>query len=111
MVSANKKYLIDKIFGNLVSNVAFHAQHTSIHKLVVTASDNSPIEIHKGSVYLRQYMATWHEEACIMIAQQAIMCTKRQPDAVSVIAGDTDVIVLLHHYQNESLTVLQAPCS
>ena len=47
-------------------------------------------------------MATSHEEADTMIAQQAIMCAKRQPDAISVIADDTDVIVLLlHHYQNE----------
>ena len=44
-----------------------------------------------------------------MITQQAIKCAKRQPDAVSVTADDTDVIVLLlHHYQNEGLTVLPA---
>ena len=52
-VSANKKQLIDKICVNLASDVAFHTQHTSIHKLVVTASDNTPTEIHKGAVYLR----------------------------------------------------------
>ena len=54
-------------------------------------------------------MATSHEEADTMIAQQAIMCAKRQPDAISVIADDTDVIVLLlHHYQNEGLMMLPA---
>lgn len=58
MVSANKKQLIDIICGNLASDVAFHTQHTSILKLVVTASDNTPSKIHKGAVYLRQDMAT-----------------------------------------------------
>ena len=54
-------------------------------------------------------MATLHEEADTMIEQQAIVCAKRQPDAVSVIADDTDVIVLsLHRYQNEGLTMLPA---
>ena len=72
-VSANKKQLIDKICGNMTSDVAFHTQHTSIHKLVITASDNTPTEIHKGAVYLRQDMATSHEEADNIIAQQAIM--------------------------------------
>ena len=104
-VSANKKQLIDKICVNLASDVAFHTQHTSIHKLVITASDNTPTEIHKGAVYLRQDMATSHEEAENITAQQAIMCAKQQPGAISVIADDTDVFVLLlHHYQNEGLT-------
>ena len=49
-VSANKKQLINKICGNLASDVAFHTQHTSIRKLVVTASNNIPTEIHKGAV-------------------------------------------------------------
>ena len=111
-VSANKKRLIGKICGKFASDVVFHTQNTSILKLVVTASDNTPTEIHKGAVYLRQDMATSHEEADIMIAQQAVMCAKQQPDAVSVIADDTDVIVLLlHHYQNEGLTVSPAPYS
>ena len=50
-------------------------------------------------------MATSHEEADNIIAQQAIMCKKQQPGAISVIADDTDVFVLLlHHYQNEGFT-------
>ena len=104
-VSANKKQLIGTICGNLASDVAFHTQHTSIHKLVITASDNTPTEIHKGALYLRRDMATSHEEADNIIVQQAIMCAKQQPGAVSVIADDTDVFVLLiHHYQNKGLT-------
>ena len=48
-------------------------------------------------------MATLHEEADNIIAQQVIICTKQQPCAVSVITDDTDVfMLLLHHYQNES---------
>ena len=104
-VSANKNQLIDAICGNLASDVAFHTQHMSIHKLVVTASDNTPTEIRKGAVYLRQDMATSHEEEDNIKAQQAIMCAKQQPGAVSVIADDTDIfLLLLHHYQNKGLT-------
>ena len=100
-----KKQLIDTICGKLASDVAFHTQHTSIHKLVVTATDNTPTKVHKGAVYLGQNMATSHEEADNVIAQQAIMFAKQQPGAVSVISDDTDVFVLLvHHYQNEGLT-------
>ena len=98
-MTANKKQL------SLTSDVAFHTQHTSIHKLVVTASDNTPTEIHKGAVYYRQDMATSHEEADNIIAQQAIMCAKQQPGAVSVIEDDTDMCVLiLQYYQNAGLT-------
>ena len=75
-VSANKNQVIDKICGNLASDVAFHTQHTSIHKLLVTAGDHTPTEIHKGAVDLRQDMATSHEEADNIIAQQVIMCAK-----------------------------------
>lgn len=49
-------------------------------------------------------MATSHEEAGNILAQQVITCAKQQPGAVSVIADDTDVFVLLlHHCQNEGL--------
>ena len=58
---------------------------------MVRASDNTPTEIHKGAVYIRQDMATSHEEADNIKAQQAIMCATQQPGAVSVIADDTDV--------------------
>ena len=43
-------------------------------------------------------MATSHEEADNIIAQQAIMCAKQQPGAVSVF------VLPFHHYQNEGLT-------
>ena len=76
---------------------------------MVRASDDTPTEIDKGAVYLRHDMATSHEEADTMIAQEANMCVKRQPNAVSVITDDTHVIVLLfHHYQNEGFTMLLA---
>lgn len=103
-VSANKNQLIGKICGNLSSDVAFHTQDTSIHRLVVTASDNIPAEIHKGALYLRRDMATSHEEADNIIAQQSIMCAKQRPGAVLVIGDDTDVFgLLLQLYQSEGL--------
>lgn len=85
--------------------IAFHTQDTSIHRLVVTASDNIPAEIHKGALYLRRDMATSHEEADNIIAQQSIMCAKQRPGAVLVIGDDTDVFgLLLQLYQSEGLT-------
>ena len=106
-VSANKKQLIDTICGNLASDVAFHAQHTSIHKLVVTASENTPTEIHKGAVYLRQDMATSHEEAENIIPQQAIMCDHVVPfqlsQMIQTFSCSLSIII--------KTTVLKAPCS
>ena len=70
-----------------------------LFKLNASVGDNSqwqhPYRVHKGAVYLRQYMATSHKEAEQITAQQAIMCPKQQPGAVSV---DTDVFVLLLHH-------------
>lgn len=103
-MSANKKQLIDLICRNVVSDVTCHVQDASSRELMLTPSDDTPTEIHKGQVYLRQELTASNEEADNIIVQQAVRCAKDQPGAVVVVANDTDVFVLLHnHYENEGL--------
>ena len=70
------------------------------HKLVITSSNNTPVEISYGGVVIhRKDMSTSHEEEDCIIVQQAVTVATECQVGVSVIADDTDVfILLLHHY-------------
>ena len=104
-VSSNKKQLMSIICSGIINDEELHAQHTTRNKLVITGSGDIPTEIHKGVVIAREDIATSHEEADNIIAQQAIMCAKEHSGATVVVADDTDVfILLLFHYLNEHLT-------
>ena len=106
-VSSNKKQLMSIICSSIINGVEFHAQHTTRNKLVITGSHDVPTEIHKEVVIAREDIATSHEEADTIIAQQAIFCEKEYHGATVVVADDTDVfILLLFHYLNERLTCL-----
>ena len=49
-------------------------------------------------------LASKHEEADILIAQQAIFVGQNPQARVSVVADDTDVLaLLLHHYTSQQL--------
>jgi hypothetical protein len=103
-VSENKKQLMEIICISLIEDTAFHNQHTTTHKLVITGND-IPKGVHLGVVIERRDIATSHEEADNIIAQQALMCAKQHRSTTIVIADDTDVFVLLlYHYHNERLT-------
>ena len=78
-VSSNKKQLMSIIC--IINDEEFHAQHTTRNKLVITGSDDVPTEIHKGVVIAREDIATSHEEADNIIAQQATMCAKEHSGA------------------------------
>ena len=104
-VSSNKKQLMPIICSSIINDEEFHAQHTTRNKLVITGSHDVPTEIHKGVVIAREDIATSHEEADNIIAQQAIMCAKEHSGATVVVANDKDVfILLLFHYLNELLS-------
>ena len=75
-VSSNKKQLMSIICSGIINDEELHAQHTTRNKLVITVSDYVPTEIHKGVVTTREDIATSHEEADNIIAQQAIMCAR-----------------------------------
>ena len=104
-VSSNKKQLMSIICSSIIHYVEFHAQHTTTNKLVITGSHDVPTKIHKGVVIARKDIATSHEEADNIIAQQAIMCAEEYSGATVIVADDTNVfILLLFHYLNERLT-------
>ena len=104
-VSSNKKQLMSIICSSIINDEEFHAQHTTRKKLVITGSLDVPTEIHKRVVIAREDIATSHEEADNIIAQQAIMCAKEHSGATMVAANDKDVfILLLFHCLNKRLT-------
>lgn len=103
-VSENKKQLMEIICKSLIEDVSFHTQHTTMHKLVVTGSDNVLSEIHSVVVIQRHNLATSHVEADNIIIQQDKMCSKVSNGGTMVVADDTDVfILLLYHYHSEGL--------
>ena len=112
IVSTNKKQLIDIICSDLSENKIFHHGYTQNNKLVVTGSNNTPVQISHGVVIYREDISTSHEEADCIIVQQAMMASEYQ-QRVSVIADDTDVFILLiHHYLEQQLTnfmVMESP--
>ena len=62
-VSTNKKQLIDTICNDLCENKIFHHGYTQKNKLVVTGSNNTPVQISHGVVIYREDISTSHEEA------------------------------------------------
>ena len=108
-MSTNKKQLIDIICSDLSENKIFHHGYTKNNKLVVTVSNNTPVEISHGVVIYREDISTSHEEADCIIVQHAMMASEYQ-QGVSVIA---DVLfILIHHYLEQQLTnlmVMESP--
>ena len=111
-MSTIKKQFIDIICSELSENNIFHHGYTQNYKLVVTGSNNTPVQISHGVVVYREYISTTHEEADCKIVQQAMMASEYQ-QGVSVIADDIDVfIILIHHYLEQQLTnimVMESP--
>ena len=95
-VSENKSQLMELICKELTRDTTFHRDYTMTHKLVITSSNNAPVEIRYGGVVIhREDMSTSHEEADCIIVQQAITVATEYQVGVSVIADDTDVFILL----------------
>ncbi|EDO50031.1 predicted protein [Nematostella vectensis] len=110
-VSSNKKQLMSIICNNITKDDSFHTQYTSKNKLVITG-DSVPTEIYNGLVISRNDLATTHEKADNIVAQQAIMCAREHIGTTVVVADDTDVFVLLaYHYLHEGLTNPMFMCS
>ncbi|KAG0711417.1 hypothetical protein GWK47_020644 [Chionoecetes opilio] len=99
-VSENKSQLMEIICEELTRDTTFHRDYTMIHKLVITSSNNTPVEISYGGVVIhREDMSTSHEETDCIIVQQVVTVATEYQVGVSVIADGTDVfILLLHHY-------------
>jgi hypothetical protein len=78
---------------------------TQVHKFVVTTDRAVPTQVSKGRQTSRLDLALTHEEADILITQQAIHLAKEDPESrVCVVCDDTDVFaLLLYVYSSEKL--------
>ena len=87
----------------LVAEAVVRGRYSS--RLIITGPEPTPIEIAPcGVVIRREDIKTTHEEANAVIVAQAIYAAKEENKHVVVVADDTDVyILLLYHYQAESL--------
>jgi len=99
-VSENKIQIIDIICQQLLQRVQ-HIQTTgttSCHSLVVTGSNTTPQEVSLGVLIQRGDLTTSHEEADVVMVQQAVALANQGINCMKVICDDTDVFVLLVHY-------------
>ena len=112
-VTKNKQQLIKMICDELIQDASFHNSNTSVHKLVVTGENESPIEIHKSVTIKRVDLKTTHEEADNILAHHMVAAAQENQKGVSVVSDDTDVFVLLlHHYKAQNLSlpvVMESP--
>ena len=75
------------------------------NRLIVTGPDPTPFEICKGLVIQRGDLQNTHEEADVILVNQAVHAAKNKVSGVKVIADDTDIFVLLlHFYLQENLS-------
>ena len=89
-VTANKMQLIDLLSENLLSQ---HQEFTQ-HKLIITGSDIVPIEINNRLIIRRRDMATTHEEAGLIIVQQAA-----NGEEGTIVAHERGIFVLLLYFK------------
>ncbi|KAG0729729.1 hypothetical protein GWK47_003399 [Chionoecetes opilio] len=103
--SANKKQLNTLLCDAILSDDNFLQHATQNHQLVVTGENDMPTQVSKGRKSPRLDLASTHEEADILITQQAIHLAKEDPEShVRVVCDDTDVFALLaYYYLNEKL--------
>lgn len=103
-VAENKKQLIKIIVATLVAEAVVPGGYRS--RLIITGQEDTPIEIAPDGVIIREDMKTTHEEADAIIVAQAISAAKEERKYVVIVADDTNVyILLLYHYQAESLNI------
>ena len=104
-VAENKKQLIQIIVETLISEGVVPGSYQS--RLIITGQEYTPIEIAPAGVVIRRAdLRTTYEEADVIIEAQVIYAAKEEGRNVVIVADDTDVyILLLYHYQAESLTV------
>ena len=110
--SSNKKQLIDLIVGFVSEKIADKKLHNS---LVITGSENTPIEVTAGNIIQREDLTTTHEEADVIIVQQCYKVIESGGSTiVKIISDDTDVFALACHFfpkKRPDVTVLMEPTS
>ena len=102
-VTKNKVQLINLICVYLRERSDLLPQNGKL--LVVTGADPIPMEICNGNIRERADLRTTHEEADVIIIQQAVHSANSGKNSIRVIADDTDVFILLiHFYKINQLT-------
>ena len=97
--SKNKTQLIKLISEHVCSRVA---GEKFARTLILTEINDTPIQVKDGVVSEKSDMSTTHEEADIIMVQQAIRLMS-SGKSVRVISDDTDVFTLLaFYYSSES---------
>ena len=115
-VTENNVQVIQMICEQLVQKVQeIQASDTaSLCSLVLTEPTNVPQEVRLGVVVERRDLITSHEEADVIIVQQAVGLANQGLKCIKVICDDTDVFVLLmYYYHSCKLTcqLLMGACS
>ena len=99
-VTENKVQLID-----IICQYLNDYRTNSSHCLVVTGPDPIPLEYFAGDVRAREDLRTTHEEADVIIAQQALSLARMNKMVIKVVADDTNIfILLLYIYHTQQLT-------
>ena len=99
----SKKQLIEIIVYQLTEIVQ---THNFMNCLLITAKDAVPIELKDGELAYKEEWSVHHEEANVIITQQAIKAIlERKVDNVRVISDDTDVSS--HYHGMGKKTVLK----
>ena len=99
----NKIQLISLICNYIQDQPSLLAK--SKKKLIVTGMDPTPFEICKGLIIQRGDLQNMHEEADVILVNQAVHAAKIGVSGVKVIADETDIFVLLlHFYLQENLS-------
>ena len=93
--SLNKKQLIDLIVAFVSERIALRKHRNS---LILTGSDETPIEIHDGNIIKRNDLRTTHEEADVIIVHQCYKAVEEGSAIVKIISDDTDVFALACHF-------------
>lgn len=96
-VTKNKEQLNKMLSDSLLEPDFYKLATKKGNTMTIVGVENHPIEITNGIRIDRADIKACHEEADLLIAQQAILASENN-QTVSVISDDTDVFVLLLHF-------------
>jgi len=72
-----------------------------LHSRVVTGKYRTSVELRSGTKIDRADLATTHEEADVIMVQQAVELAESGAACITVLSDDTDVFILLIHFYAE----------
>ena len=94
-ITENKVQLINLIFKELPQPFK-KLQYK--HKLLITGKEPAPVEINLGVQIVRHDLSITHEEADVIMTNQAMTAALEGYQSIHVICDDTDVFILLTHF-------------